>query len=85
MAETSVERVAIVTGGASGIGLGIAQRLARDGAKVAVFDINGADADAAAAKIQADGGSAMAVGGRRGRSPERRGRRRRGARRRSGR
>jgi NAD(P)-dependent dehydrogenase (short-subunit alcohol dehydrogenase family) len=61
MAETVVEKVAIVTGGASGIGLGIAQRLARDGAKVAVFDINGDDAEAAAAKIRSDGGSALAV------------------------
>lgn len=32
------ERVAIVTGGASGLGKGIARRLSREGAKVAVFD-----------------------------------------------
>ncbi len=38
-------KVAVVTGGASGIGLGISQRLARDGAKVAVLDL---DAEAAA-------------------------------------
>lgn len=62
MAGSIVEKVAIVTGGASGIGLGIAQRLARDGARVAVFDLNGAAAEAAAAKIRADGGSAIAVG-----------------------
>ena len=31
---------AIVTGGASGIGLAISERLARDGAKVAVFDLD---------------------------------------------
>jgi NAD(P)-dependent dehydrogenase (short-subunit alcohol dehydrogenase family) len=61
MAETSVEKVAIVTGGASGIGFGIAQRLAADGAKVAVFDIDAAAADAAVATIEADGGSALAV------------------------
>ncbi len=61
MADTSVEKVAIVTGGASGIGLAIAQRLARDGVKVAVLDLNDADAEAAAAKIRAEGGSAIAV------------------------
>jgi NAD(P)-dependent dehydrogenase (short-subunit alcohol dehydrogenase family) len=61
MAGNSVDKVAIVTGGASGIGLAITQRLARDGAKVAVFDLNGADAEAAAAKIRADGGAALAV------------------------
>lgn len=32
------ERVAIVTGGASGLGKGIARRLSREGAKVVVFD-----------------------------------------------
>ena len=38
------ERVAIVTGGASGIGLAIAERLAADGNRVAIFDRN-ADGD----------------------------------------
>jgi len=33
-------RVAIVTGGASGIGLAIAERLVKDGLTVAVFDLN---------------------------------------------
>src|SRR5262245_53816363 len=40
-------RVAIVTGGASSIGLAIARRLAADGASVMIGDINGA-ANAAA-------------------------------------
>ena len=31
---------AVVTGGAAGIGLGIAEGLARRGAKVAIFDVN---------------------------------------------
>jgi NAD(P)-dependent dehydrogenase (short-subunit alcohol dehydrogenase family) len=61
MADVKVDKVAVVTGGASGIGLAIAQRLAADGAKVAVFDLNGEAAEAAAAKIEADGGAAMAV------------------------
>ncbi|HET6950302.1 MAG TPA: SDR family NAD(P)-dependent oxidoreductase [Acidimicrobiales bacterium] len=54
-------RVAIVTGGASGIGLAIAERLAADGAAVAVFDRNGDGAREAAAKIEASGGTAIGV------------------------
>jgi len=33
-------KIALVTGGASGIGLGISKRLASDGAKVVIADIN---------------------------------------------
>ncbi len=44
-------RVAIVTGAAQGIGKAIAARLAADGAKVFVSDVNGAGADAAAKAI----------------------------------
>ncbi|HVV37708.1 MAG TPA: SDR family NAD(P)-dependent oxidoreductase [Acidimicrobiales bacterium] len=40
-------RVAIVTGGASGIGLAIAERLVKDGLTVAVFDLNEASVGAA--------------------------------------
>jgi len=54
-------KTAIVTGGASGIGLAIAERLAADGNAVAVFDRDGEAADAAAAKIEAAGGSAIGV------------------------
>ena len=61
MTDPTVTKVAIVTGGASGIGLAIAQRLAHDGAKVAVFDLNGAEAEAAAAKLRAEGSSAIAI------------------------
>lgn len=35
-----MDKVAIVTGGAKGIGLGSAQRLLEDGASVIVFDID---------------------------------------------
>ncbi|HXY95310.1 MAG TPA: SDR family NAD(P)-dependent oxidoreductase [Acidimicrobiia bacterium] len=51
---------AIVTGGASGIGLAISERLARDGAKVAVFDLDGEQAEQAAKGIRDVGGEAIA-------------------------
>ena len=61
--SSSVEqpRVAIVTGGASGIGLAISERLAHDGNAVAIFDLDGAAADAAAEKIAAGGGRAIGI------------------------
>jgi NAD(P)-dependent dehydrogenase (short-subunit alcohol dehydrogenase family) len=54
-------KVAIVTGGASGIGLGISQRLAADGARVAILDRNVTDAEARAAELRADGHDALAI------------------------
>ena len=48
------DRVAIVTGAASGIGLLTAQELAREGAKVALADVNGEAASAAAEEISAN-------------------------------
>jgi NAD(P)-dependent dehydrogenase (short-subunit alcohol dehydrogenase family) len=45
-------RVAIVTGGARGIGLAIAARLTRSGAKVAIWDRDDAVASAAARTVQ---------------------------------
>jgi NAD(P)-dependent dehydrogenase (short-subunit alcohol dehydrogenase family) len=51
-------RTAIVTGGASGIGLAIAERLTADGHAVAIFDRNGDAAVDAAATI---GGSTVGV------------------------
>ncbi len=46
--------VAIVTGGASGIGAAIAARLHEAGAQVAVFDLNPADADPAHFAVEAN-------------------------------
>ncbi|WP_331376292.1 SDR family NAD(P)-dependent oxidoreductase [Sinorhizobium chiapasense] len=54
-------KVAIVTGGGGGIGSAISRRLAEEGALVIVSDVNGEAADAVAAEIVADGGSAVAV------------------------
>lgn len=53
-------RVAMVTGAASGIGRGIALRLAEMGARVVVLDIDATGAAATAASIQAKGGAAIA-------------------------
>ncbi|MEW6271258.1 MAG: glucose 1-dehydrogenase [Thermodesulfobacteriota bacterium] len=54
-------RVAIVTGGASGLGEAAAARLAREGAHVLVADVDAAGAERVAAAIAAGGGSARAV------------------------
>jgi 2-hydroxycyclohexanecarboxyl-CoA dehydrogenase len=56
-----VSRVAAVTGGASGIGLGVARQLVADGHRVAVMDRDRAGADAATAELEAQGGKAIAV------------------------
>ena len=56
-----MSRVAVVTGGASGIGLGVAVQLAADGHHVAILDQNGSAARAAAAEVQAAGTNAIAV------------------------
>jgi len=56
-----VDKVAIVTGAASGIGLAVAQRLAHNGAKVALFDLDGGSAEDEAAKIRAAGATAIGL------------------------
>jgi 3-hydroxybutyrate dehydrogenase len=45
------DKVAIVTGAASGIGKGIAKTFAREGARVVIADVNQTAADAAAAEL----------------------------------
>jgi NAD(P)-dependent dehydrogenase (short-subunit alcohol dehydrogenase family) len=54
-------RVAIVTGGAQGIGGATARRLAEDGARVAIADVDRASAERNAEAIRAAGGGAMVV------------------------
>jgi 2-hydroxycyclohexanecarboxyl-CoA dehydrogenase len=56
-----MSRVAVVTGGASGIGLGVARRFAADGHAVAVLDRNGDGAVTAADELRNGGAKAMAV------------------------
>jgi 2-hydroxycyclohexanecarboxyl-CoA dehydrogenase len=55
------DKVAIVTGAAQGIGRAIAMRLAQEGAKVAVADIQETVAATTAEEIRASGGQAIAV------------------------
>jgi 2-hydroxycyclohexanecarboxyl-CoA dehydrogenase len=57
----SEDRVAIVTGGGSGIGVAICQRLAAEGAAVAVWDRNGDGAAATASAIESSGGRAVGM------------------------
>ena len=47
-------RVAVVTGGARGIGCGIARCLAREGARVAVSDLDASAAEKTAAELGPD-------------------------------
>jgi NAD(P)-dependent dehydrogenase (short-subunit alcohol dehydrogenase family) len=54
------EKVAIVTGGAQGIGQGICLRLAEEGARVAIFDMNLDEAKKTAQDIERAGGTALA-------------------------
>jgi 3-hydroxybutyrate dehydrogenase len=54
-------KVAIITGAASGIGKAIAGLYAKQGARVAIADINQQAADQAAAEINAAGGKAIGI------------------------
>ena len=55
------EKSAIITGAASGIGKAIALRFAREGARVAIADLNKEAADATAKEIRAGKGIAMGL------------------------
>ena len=54
-------KVALITGAASGLGKAIAELYAKNGAAVAIADINQQAADATAAEINAAGGKAIGI------------------------
>jgi NAD(P)-dependent dehydrogenase (short-subunit alcohol dehydrogenase family) len=56
-------RTAVISGGGRGFGKAFGGALAADGAHVVLVDIDGAVAEAAAAEIRGNGGSADGVGG----------------------
>jgi 2-hydroxycyclohexanecarboxyl-CoA dehydrogenase len=58
--EPATGRVAVVTGAASGVGLGCAQRLAAAGHAVALLDRDGPGVEQAAADLSAQGATAVA-------------------------
>ena len=49
------DRVAIVTGAATGIGYGVSRRLGREGAKIAMVDVDGALGEQSASELAARG------------------------------
>jgi NAD(P)-dependent dehydrogenase (short-subunit alcohol dehydrogenase family) len=56
-------KVAVVTGGGSGIGRACSIQLARDGVSVAVWDLNAKNAAETVRSIQSEGGKAAAYVG----------------------
>lgn len=56
-----MSRVAVVTGAASGMGLAIGQRLAAQGHRVALLDLNGDAAERAATDVRSTGAQAIAT------------------------
>ena len=61
MSDRMSGRTVVVTGGASGIGAGIATGMAREGANIVVADLNLGAAQVVAEEIVAAGGSAIAT------------------------
>src|SRR5271168_1196947 len=58
---SEMTRVAVVTGGGSGLGQTISEHLAREGRKVAVLDVDAEAAEKLSADLAAGGASAIAV------------------------
>jgi NAD(P)-dependent dehydrogenase (short-subunit alcohol dehydrogenase family) len=56
-----MSRVAVVTGGASGMGLGISRHLSAAGHRVAVLDVNGGAAEKTANELRVGGAGALAA------------------------
>ncbi len=54
-------KVAVITGGASGIGRGAGLRFAQEGAKIVIADIDREGGERTAAEITAEGGEAIFI------------------------
>src|SRR5512144_749341 len=61
MAGRLEDRIALITGGGSGIGRACALRFAREGAKVCVADLDGTAAKETARQVEAAGGAAVSL------------------------
>src|SRR6516162_8048025 len=59
--HSETPRVAVVTGGGSGMGRAVCRRLAAAGHAVAVLDIDGDATEHVAKEVEADGGRAIPV------------------------
>lgn len=55
------DRVALITGSGSGIGEGVAKKMARSGARVVVNDVDSSKVDRVVGEIKAEGGEAIGI------------------------